>query len=599
MKRVPFTLLILLFVVYTARAQNNVGINDNNSSPKASAMLDVYSTSKGMLIPRLALTSTTTASPVTSPETSLLIYNTATTGDVTPGYYYWNASKWVRLRGATDPPKIDNIVTKTASAALLKTENLVLANCSGGTNGSITLTLPAITSTDDGLEISVKNIGTYTDLVTVVPSSGTIDATTASNLTRWKGRTYVAKNSNWYIKEKETRTDNILDVSTNGSFTTIAEVVAYLNLHISGPTVVRLGGGNYTITATITINLSEPVTFEGLSFGMTYVESTVTGSPMFDCQTECYFKMIDFTGASTSSGTDGVHCSGTNEYYEIKDCNFMNFDKAVVVSASNEIWVFETDFSDIASAGIEIAAGSASGGTTNIAESDFGNIGKGISLTSGNAWIFAASSCNFYPAAGQIGIYYNPTNFTSFVTMIISNDGWNNIGTFVSGFDFTRTDGRDANAFIDANHGMESKNPHFNISVLNNNSTTTVTTANAWYKASWTNTTTYPSSWIIVNNKVTYLPVNKRDVTMWISGCMSVAGSNRTLSVAIVKNGVTSTRYGEMKVRTSTTNQPYTFSTVVYLEDVSPGNYYELYVSSSTAADVIKIQDLSWFSSSN
>jgi hypothetical protein len=598
MKRFPFTLLILLFVVYTARAQNNVGINDNNSSPKASAMLDVYSTSKGMLIPRLALTSTTTAAPVTSPETSLLIYNTATTGDVTPGYYYWDASKWVRLRGATDPPKDVNAVTKTADATLLKTENMVYAS------GDITLTLPAITSTDDGLEISVKNVGTYTDLVKVFPQSGhKIDDSDSSNFTRWRGRTFIARNSNWLVKEKEARTENILDVGSSGSFTTIEEAVAYLSEHMVAPTVVRLGGGTFEINATITINLPEPVAFQGLAFGITYLQGTAStsGSPLFDAQTDCYFKMLDFSGYSVTpgAGSDGIHCSGTDGYYEIKDCNFMYFDKSVVISASNELWVFETDFSDGGTAGIEIAAGTASGGTTNIAESDFGNIGKGISLTSGNAWTFAASSCNFYPAAGQIGIYYNPTNFTSFVTMIISNDGWNNIGTFVSGFDFTRTDGRDANAFIDANHGMESKNPHFNISVLNNNSTTTVTTANAWYKASWTNTTTYPSSWIIVNNKVTYLPVNKRDVTMWISGCMSVAGSNRTLSVAIVKNGVTSTRYGEMKVRTSTTNQPYTFSTVVYLEDVSPGNYYELYVTSSTAADVIKIQDLSWFSSSN
>ena len=60
-------------------------------------MLDVYSSSKGMLIPRVALTLSATAAPVTSPETSLLVYNTAIAGDVLPGYYYWNGSKWVRL----------------------------------------------------------------------------------------------------------------------------------------------------------------------------------------------------------------------------------------------------------------------------------------------------------------------------------------------------------------------------------------------------------------------------------------------------------------------------------------------------------------------
>jgi hypothetical protein len=78
-------------------SQNNVGINDDNSVPKASAMLDVYSSTKGLLIPRIALTSTTIAAPVTSPEASLLVYNTATAGDVIPGFYYWDGSKWIGL----------------------------------------------------------------------------------------------------------------------------------------------------------------------------------------------------------------------------------------------------------------------------------------------------------------------------------------------------------------------------------------------------------------------------------------------------------------------------------------------------------------------
>jgi len=55
----------------------------------------------GLLIPRVALIKTTDAFPITSPAISLLVYNTATTGstsfDVTPGYYYWNGTAWVRL----------------------------------------------------------------------------------------------------------------------------------------------------------------------------------------------------------------------------------------------------------------------------------------------------------------------------------------------------------------------------------------------------------------------------------------------------------------------------------------------------------------------
>jgi len=102
-------LLIALITVYcnllpifigTAKcfAQQGVAINNSGDPSANSAMLDVSSTNKGILIPRVALTQTTSQSPIiTSPAISLLVYNTATVNDVTPGYYYWDGSKWVKL----------------------------------------------------------------------------------------------------------------------------------------------------------------------------------------------------------------------------------------------------------------------------------------------------------------------------------------------------------------------------------------------------------------------------------------------------------------------------------------------------------------------
>jgi hypothetical protein len=63
----------------TLRAQN-VGVNATGATPDASAMLDISSTTSGVLIPRVALTATNTTGPVTSPAVSLLVYNTATAG---------------------------------------------------------------------------------------------------------------------------------------------------------------------------------------------------------------------------------------------------------------------------------------------------------------------------------------------------------------------------------------------------------------------------------------------------------------------------------------------------------------------------------------
>ncbi|MCS6979776.1 MAG: hypothetical protein NZM15_06725, partial [Flavobacteriales bacterium] len=85
----------------TSLHAQGVGINTDGTSPDASAILDVKSTDRGLLLPRVSLTATNSASPITSPATGLLVYNTATAGtfpnNVTPGFYYWTGSAWNRL----------------------------------------------------------------------------------------------------------------------------------------------------------------------------------------------------------------------------------------------------------------------------------------------------------------------------------------------------------------------------------------------------------------------------------------------------------------------------------------------------------------------
>jgi hypothetical protein len=60
----------------------------------ASSVLDVKSTSKGILIPRNTLAQ---RNAISTPATGLLIYQT----DNTPGFYYYNGSTWVALGGSS------------------------------------------------------------------------------------------------------------------------------------------------------------------------------------------------------------------------------------------------------------------------------------------------------------------------------------------------------------------------------------------------------------------------------------------------------------------------------------------------------------------
>lgn len=98
-------LFVLMFFTLAVSAQN-VGINIDGTMPDSSAILDVQSEDKGILIPRVELVAANDTLPVTAPKVSLLVYNTVTSGagvnEVTPGFYFWNGSIWERLTNGGD-----------------------------------------------------------------------------------------------------------------------------------------------------------------------------------------------------------------------------------------------------------------------------------------------------------------------------------------------------------------------------------------------------------------------------------------------------------------------------------------------------------------
>ena len=88
-------LAVCLLLGLTSRAQVKVG--DNPTTINANSVLEMESTTKGMLLPRLTLSSTTSFAPLAAHVAGMTVYNTATAGDVTPGFFYNDGSKWVRI----------------------------------------------------------------------------------------------------------------------------------------------------------------------------------------------------------------------------------------------------------------------------------------------------------------------------------------------------------------------------------------------------------------------------------------------------------------------------------------------------------------------
>lgn len=105
-----FIILFSFLTIFVLQSQAQVTIGSHNS-PDEDALLDLKegadgSSSKGMLFPRVALTSTDKADPMTAHVKGMVVYNTATTAyatgtdmstRVSPGLYYNDGSKWERL----------------------------------------------------------------------------------------------------------------------------------------------------------------------------------------------------------------------------------------------------------------------------------------------------------------------------------------------------------------------------------------------------------------------------------------------------------------------------------------------------------------------
>ena len=132
--------LLIIGFLFSIQVMSQTGIG--TATPHASAKLEVASTDKGFLPPRIALTATNSASPITTPATGLVIFNTATAGttpnNVLPGYY-WDGSKW---NGLVDQSSLNsfsgfnpNYAQSNASSVTTGTAGAIIVSQSITTSG--------------------------------------------------------------------------------------------------------------------------------------------------------------------------------------------------------------------------------------------------------------------------------------------------------------------------------------------------------------------------------------------------------------------------------------------------------------------------------
>ncbi|MDO7845789.1 tail fiber domain-containing protein [Hymenobacter sp. M29] len=108
---------------HAAQAQTTGGVGIGTATPAASALLDLTSTTKGLLAPRMTAADRTN---IQNPVAGLLVYQT---DGVQPGFWYYTGAAWTYVNPS---PAGDNLGNHTATQNLSLGTNLLTG---GGTQG--------------------------------------------------------------------------------------------------------------------------------------------------------------------------------------------------------------------------------------------------------------------------------------------------------------------------------------------------------------------------------------------------------------------------------------------------------------------------------
>jgi len=265
--KTTYIFLVLLLVSLLSFSQ--VGVN--TTSPDPSSILDVSATNKGMLLPRVALSGTGDTSTISAPAISLLVYNTATTFDLTPGFYFWNGNTWNAIlsesggsgSGSDGWALTGNTVegdkylgTTNYSALKFKVNNSKIALFDP--HGGMALGYGAVANENNSVAIGTNANASTSNEATAIGTSATASGfqsaafgynakAITSNSTLALGHSSIASSFQATaigVNAKATTSNNALAVGTNSVATGENSTAVGYNSNASAQNAVAIGNGS-------------------------------------------------------------------------------------------------------------------------------------------------------------------------------------------------------------------------------------------------------------------------------------------------------------------------------------------------------------------
>ncbi|MDR6159059.1 hypothetical protein QF023_002575 [Chryseobacterium sp. SLBN-27] len=307
---------------FVAKDDGSVGIG--TASPDASAALEVNSSSKGMLIPRVALAGSTDVTTIPSPATGLMAYNTGTGALTYKGFVFWNGTEWRAIdNNSTISPAItslnctdSSVFPRTFTSGVPYSGTLTVPY-SGGNGGSYTA---GTSFTQNGLTFTL-NAGTlnYGNGSISYSISGTPNFTSPNTVSvpvSFLGNTCNAAIGSNNVVSSLSYVKNTVTIDANTPTTSVTTI---------GNISVRYNGTGLVAVPQIRIN--------GFSDrASVWMQKAGTGSnldPSFillDCTADTWNDFpSNFNPGNRDSATTLISLFGRNEIYRVSFVGYPSF----------------------------------------------------------------------------------------------------------------------------------------------------------------------------------------------------------------------------------------------------------------------------------
>jgi len=263
----------------------------SDATAESSAALNVATMNKGVLFPKVTLTSTTDATTILSPATGLLVYNTGTNAGFTDaGYVIWDGAKWAKISTDITLPTEPWRVSGGATEATANNEDIYhLGHITIGSSAAIDATAALnVTATDKGVLLPRIPLKSATDQTTITsPTTGLLVYNTGTEATfptegymYWNGTQWRLISTSTSVAPKATL--------VCGQARLDPEQVIISGTEISAGTVLRIpytvgNGGMYNAaiikTTDATSDVQATISSGLFENGSGYLAFNVTGTP--------------------------------------------------------------------------------------------------------------------------------------------------------------------------------------------------------------------------------------------------------------------------------------------------------------------------------